>query len=146
MTTSLPSTRSIDETRSEQLGRQLASHLSQGAAQLPHDISERLRAARVQACERRQEILVQEAPALFVNGQANGLQLSHSHWWGRLGVFGLLLLVVLALFTVSVIQDDIDARELAEIDGALLADDLPLGAYVDRGFAQYLRTEGRIGH
>jgi hypothetical protein len=37
-------------------------------------------------------------------------------------------------------SDDFLAQDLAEIDSAILADDLPPAAYTDPGFAQFLKN------
>ena len=36
-------------------------------------------------------------------------------------------------------QDERVAQEMAQIDAALLTDDLPLAAYADPGFSQFLK-------
>jgi len=41
---------------------------------------------------------------------------------------------------ISVIQEERRTDELAEVDSALLTDDLPPAAYTDPGFAQFLKT------
>jgi hypothetical protein len=50
-----------------------------------------------------------------------------------------LLALVLGLIAINTIQNDDNANELAEIDAALLTDDLPPAAYTDPGFAQFLK-------
>ena len=45
----------------------------------------------------------------------------------------------MGLIAINVIQDDNRASELAEIDAALLTDDLPPSAYADPGFSQFLK-------
>jgi len=50
-----------------------------------------------------------------------------------------LLALVLGLIAISIIQNDNRTTELAEIDAALLTDDLPPTAYTDPGFAQFLK-------
>ncbi|MEN9670201.1 MAG: hypothetical protein RL018_478, partial [Pseudomonadota bacterium] len=59
--------------------------------------------------------------------------------WSRLASFLPLIALVVGLITISVIQNDLRARELAEVDTALLVDDLPPAAYADAGFAQFLK-------
>jgi hypothetical protein len=44
------------------------------------------------------------------------------------------------LITIHVLQNDLRASELAEIDSALLTDDLPPAAYTDPGFLKFLKT------
>jgi hypothetical protein len=49
--------------------------------------------------------------------------------------------LVAGLLVISVVQDDDRASELADVDSALLADDLPPAAYADPGFAQFLKSD-----
>jgi hypothetical protein len=60
--------------------------------------------------------------------------------WGWVSSAVALLILVAGLMTITSIQDDIRANELAEIDAELLTDVLPPAAYTDPGFAQFLRS------
>ena len=119
------------------------SFLSTGAANLPHDISERLRSARVQAVVKRKITKIQTAgSAINMGGNAamawgspDGLG-----WWGRIGSVMPLIALVLGMLTIDSVQNNSRARELAEVDAALLTDDLPPAAFSDPGFVQFLRT------
>jgi hypothetical protein len=62
-------------------------------------------------------------------------------WWTRLGAVLPLVALVAGLITISAWQEDQRASELAEVDAALLTDDLPPAAYTDSGFAQFLKLE-----
>ena len=44
------------------------------------------------------------------------------------------------LVTINLVQDDDRTAEVAELDAALLTDDLPPEAYADPGFLQYLKS------
>jgi hypothetical protein len=131
----------------EQFALRVTSRLSEAAENLPHDISERLRAARVQSVDKRKWILTQTAPEILTHGHSSALTASHGHphanWWNRIGAFGLLLVLVVGLFAINEIQDELGARELADIDAALLTDDLPPAAYLDAGFTQFLKSGNR---
>ena len=61
-------------------------------------------------------------------------------WWSRLGVAlpAVALLAGLLLIQQSHIDEQISAA--AEIDAALLADDVPPNAYSDPGFVEFLKT------
>ena len=63
-------------------------------------------------------------------------------WWTRIGSVVPLIALVAGLITISVLQDEDRASELAEVDSALLTDDLPPAAYTDPGFAQFLKADG----
>jgi hypothetical protein len=125
----------------------VASRLTDANNELPHDVTERLRAARVQAVDKRKQILMQTASEFNVVSHSNILSLNHGHehasWWNKLGAIGLLLTLVIGIFVTNLVQDELRIRELADIDSALLTDDLPPSAYVDPGFAQFLKSNNR---
>jgi hypothetical protein len=132
------------QIRADALGKALALRLSEGAEHLPHDITERLKAARAQAVAKRKIVSAQTVTAgslAFSSGEA-ALQLGGSDggWLNRIASLLPLLALVAGLVSIAVLQDDDRTRELAEVDAELLTDDLPPAAYTDPGFAQYLRA------
>ncbi|WP_076998463.1 DUF3619 family protein [Variovorax sp. KK3] len=136
MNTTLSTTAAATE---ELFGRRVAARLSAGTQQLPHDIGERLRAAREQALARRKVVRVlQAAPAVVQSGGAAALG---GGWWTRIGSVIPLVALVAGLVVITTLQEDNRANELAEVDAALLTDDLPPSAYTDPGFAQFLKSE-----
>jgi hypothetical protein len=64
----------------------------------------------------------------------------HLNWWDRVAAAAPLLALVLGLVAINVVQNDTRANEIAEIDAALLTDDLPPAAYTDPGFTQFLKS------
>jgi hypothetical protein len=58
--------------------------------------------------------------------------------WNRIASMLPLIVLVVGLITISLVQNDQRAQELADVDVALLTDDLPPSAYADPGFAQFL--------
>lgn len=125
------------ETR---LAAQLAAALRVAAEAPPPDVAERLRFGREQALARaRRERASGAAPFMAGGGLAVLGRLGP--WWPRLGA--LLPALVLAAGVVWVAQEA--QREqlsvAAEIDTALLADDLPPAAYADPGFVAFLKLE-----
>jgi hypothetical protein len=62
-------------------------------------------------------------------------------WLGRLSSGLALLVLVVGMLGISEAQNELRARELAEVDLALLTDDLPPAAFADPGFLQFLQTE-----
>jgi hypothetical protein len=122
----------------EQFGRRVASRLTAGNLELSHEVSERLRAARVQAVARRKPVQqLRTAPAVVSRGSAATLG---GGWWTRIGSVIPLVALAAGLVAISVLQEDNRTNELAAIDSALLTDDLPPAAYTDPGFAQFLKT------
>lgn len=135
-----------DPSAEERLGRMVAARLSESAAVLPHDISERLRVARLQALAKRPQL--QAASAVVANrGGAAALAMgSGDHGFGpwRLVASMLPLMALVAgLVLLNLLISDERAQELADIDAALLTDDLPPAAYADPGFVQFLKSAPR---
>ncbi len=101
-------------------------------------IAERLRAARERALERRR---VAHEPSL---AWARGTAGTVIGGFGGAGGFSLRLLLATALLVaglaaIYVGQQDQRAADVEEIDALLLTDDLPIDAYLDRGFDTWLK-------
>ena len=119
------------------------SYLSASASELPHDISERLRAARAQAVAKRKIAKIQTAGSTVNLGGSAAITWGSSDglgWWGRIGSVMPLIALVVGMLTINSIQSDNRTREIAEVDAALLTDDLPPAAFSDPGFLQFLKT------
>lgn len=101
-------------------------------------IRERLRAARERALERRK--LAREPALAWTRSSAAAVL-------GGLGGtagFALRLLLATAVLGAGAVaiyvgQQDQRAAEVEELDALLLTDDLPLDAYLDRGFEAWLK-------
>ncbi len=127
----------------DRYGLKTASYLSAGTADLPYDISERLRAARAQAVAVRKIAKVQTTPvgattrvgATLTWGSDDGFGL-----WSRIGSVLPLIALVAGLLAINSLQTDKLVQELAEVDSALLTDELPPDAFSDPGFVQFLKT------
>jgi len=120
----------------------VAASLSEQADALPHDLGERLRVAREQAVARaRQARLAHPAAAPQVSVQAQGSLVlgSSPSFWQRLASVLPLMVLVLGLVLIQHLHEQADIQAAAEIDAALLADDLPPEAYGDPGFVAYLK-------
>jgi hypothetical protein len=127
-----------------QFGLRVAARLDMASQDLPHEISERLRAARTRAVSARlrtqpqsqvrRDVVTQGGVALLHFGD-EGLNL-----WSRLASLIPLIALVAGLALISDFFDDQRANELAEVDSALLIDDLPPAAYADPGFLQFLKN------
>lgn len=127
----------------DRFGLKAVSYLSAGTADLPYDISERLRAARAQAVSKRKIVKAQTAGSVVNAGGSAALTWGSEEglsWWGRIGSVLPLVALVIGLLAISSIQDDNRTQELAEVDSALLTDVLPPAAFADPGFVQFLKT------
>lgn len=109
---------------------QVRRHLNQGAAAISPGALERLALARSNALAHQRVAAHSTILAgLGVNFHLDGLRPRQ--------VLGALVLV--AALSVSLMwhaQEQV--AELEEVDSALLSDDLPLDAYLDKGFAAWL--------
>ena len=124
-------------------GVRVASMLGERAQATAPDISERLRFAREQALTRGQAARRQErtAAAPVVVGRGRAATLANPlGWWFKLGSAAPLALLVLGLAGIAHVHDKAQIAAVAEVDAALLSDDLPPSAYTDPGFAEYLKT------
>ena len=130
------------EQPQERFGREVARRLSAGTVELPYHITERLRAARTQALSKRKNVGLQAAPAILVAGNSATLGLGGPgfSWWRQIAAALPLVVLVGGLVLIHSVQNEHRASEVAEVDAALLTDDLPPSAYADSGFVQFLKT------
>lgn len=134
------------DLRLDHFGRRIAARLDTANAQLPHHISERLRAARTRAIAASQVQAPQRQTARGLENH-NGVGVLHFgdeglNLWSRLAAIFPLIALVAGLLLVKQVIDTRRADQLAEVDTALLTDDLPPSAYTDPGFLQFLKTAG----
>ena len=124
----------------------IAARLSEASSQIPHDISERLRAARLQALGKRKVISARTASSIAASGSAAAITFGGAFGdekfslWSAIASALPLIALIVGLISINVIQNDYRAGEVAEVDAALLTDDLPPTAYTDSGFVQFLKT------
>ena len=124
-------------------GMLLAGKLKAGAAELPHDVAERLRAARARALASR-KLAVNRPVAVLSRGGELSLGWGGEEqmgWFGRLSSTLALCMLVFGMLGISEAQSEMRARELAEVDVALLTDELPPAAFADSGFLQFLQSD-----
>ena len=133
-----------DPTPADQFGRAVAARLSAGTDEISYEARERLRAARVRALQVRRKPAA--APVLAgQRGGAGSLALGDGQpgFWTRIASVLPLLLLAGGIVLLHGFQSDQRASELAEVDAALLTDDLPPAAYADPGFVQFLKQSSR---
>ena len=136
----------------DRFGLKLASHLSTGADDLEHDFSERLRVARQLALAKRKlpALTRETARPTVLGNQGSSVVLGggagdEPGWWNRLASFLPLVVLVVGLVAIPSLQNDFRANEVAEIDAALLTDDLPPAAFIDPGFAEFIKARRAAG-
>jgi hypothetical protein len=124
-----------DEPR---LARTLARHLDLGAAAMRPGTVYRLQQARARALAG-----VERVPAAGAELAAAGPGGASGGRFGRAGVarwLGMALLVAAIGFGYQQWHSAQQVREFEDLDLHLLASDLPIDAYLDRGFQNWLRA------
>ena len=124
----------------------ITSVLNDGARQLPHDVTERLRFAREKALERARATALAANPVsaggarvqrdgtlTWVGGGPRG-------WWLRLAAVLPLVALVGGLVLIQNMHANSQISAAAEVDSELLADEVPPTAYADPGFVEFLKT------
>ena len=126
----------------DQFGRIVARTLSANLEQMPYEVQERLRAARMRAVAARRvgPILVAQTEVQYLGNGTLSLGGPWKGWTPLASMFPIVLLLV-GLFTINMVLDDYRANEVAEVDSALLTDDLPPHADTDPGFLQFLNLQ-----
>jgi hypothetical protein len=118
----------------EQLFASKVCQVLDRATQVEPAIAERLRAARERALDARR---LERAPALAWADNVLGSIGGHSGLWLRFVLPTILLLLSVA--GIYTWQQNQRLAETEEIDAELLTDDLPIDAYLDRGFEAWLK-------
>lgn len=129
----------------------VVARLSEAESEIDRDCTERLRAAREQALARRKVSALPEHLPVAVPLVAADLALAGGQGasvpaieglglWTRLASLLPLVALVAGLWTIQAIQNHHRAAELADVDAALLTDDLPPSAYADPGFLAFLHA------
>jgi len=139
-----PVTRSAAEAdRIEaRFGLRVGALLEEQARRTPHDVSERLRIAREQALARARASRVATAPAEVVVGRGGAAVLARQPgWFFRFASFAPLLVLVGGLLLIDQWHERAQNEAAADVDVALLADDLPPDAYSDAGFVEFLKQD-----
>jgi protein-S-isoprenylcysteine O-methyltransferase Ste14 len=109
---------------------------------LSDDTLQHLSAARRVAMARKKKAVVVRVQQPVLAGALGGTMSDSPSWLSRIGV-AVPLLAGIILFA-GIYQHETAKRvsELAEIDAAVLSDELPLSAYLDHGFNAFLAEKG----
>lgn len=133
---------SVSDTLQSRFALRVASRLTEGCDTLPPSITERLRFAREQALLQARGARTQASAPSAASRPARETLLARWTTGWRLKFAGLVpvLALVGGLVLIEQWQDSTQIAVAAEIDAALLSDDLPPTAYSDAGFVEYLKT------
>jgi hypothetical protein len=120
---------------------QVTARLTAHSEGMSADITERLRFAREKALLHAQAARSQPQPS-WVGVTSNGVALlgnGGTQWWIKLASVIPMVALVGGLFFIQSWHERMQVSAAAEVDAALLSDDLPPLAYEDQGFAEFLR-------
>ena len=121
----------MNETQERQFGYRIRQILNQGTHEVKPGVAQRLAAARQRALERHSA-----EPALAWADNVTG----SIGWAGvTLRVLVPLAMLVACAGAAYTWQQNQRAAEIEEVDALLLTDDLPIDAYLDRGFQNWLK-------
>jgi hypothetical protein len=122
------------------VARRITARLTERADDVPHEVAERLRVARQQAVERARQLRkLSAAPAWAAQG-GSAVMSGPPSWWLRVASIVPLALLLVGLFAIQRTYLEQQISAAAEIDEAILTDDLPPQAYTDPGFAEFLKS------
>ena len=129
----------LTETQADQFGRASAALLSQSAQSLPAGIKDRLHAARMKAlsAKKAEKVLAQKPVFAGISGNWNS---GSNGLWDTVGWIAPLVVLVFGLIGIAQWQDDSRINDIAEVDAALLSDDVPPDAYADSVFLAFLKN------
>ena len=111
----------------------LRQHLNRGLHELPPSTADRLAAARQRALSQQKQTV--SLPVLATAGNFVQMHLERLHYKPLFAALALAACIVYTPFWVAERRVD----ELSAIDSALLSDELPIGAFTDKGFAAWLK-------
>ena len=139
--TSLTAARDAMQAR---FARRVVARLNDNAEQLGGDVTERLRFARERAVARAALARTTAASApVGITASGAALLGAGSGWWVKVASVLPLLALVVGLMLIQRWQTTAQISVAAEVDAALLADDVPPTAYRDAGFIEFLKTPPR---
>ena len=127
------------ETQVDQFGQASAALLRQSTQHIPQHIKDRLYAARMKAIAARKPEKVCLQQQVFA-GSARNWTSGSNGIWDTVGWIAPLLVLIFGLIGIAQWQDNSRINDIAEVDAALLSDDVPPDAYADNGFMAFLKN------
>jgi hypothetical protein len=118
--------------------------LNENIDNLPTSTTERLALARKEALSRKKRSSPLRAllPRSVYAGNPGAFFNTPFSWLARVGLVLPVVFLVTALAGIYQFEQQQRISETAEIDAAVLSDELPLSAYLDHGFNAFLAKRG----
>ena len=133
-------TDNLPDTELDRVGKALRPYLDAGAQNIKPGIAYRLAEARRAAVA---SLDTQTASATLTHGDsllmAGGPRGRVSDW--RFWATGLVVAALLSSYSYQQWSEMATARDTADVDVMLLADDVPVDALLDKGFSHFLRDD-----
>ncbi len=130
-----------DELSDSEFGFRVRQALNEGLEHLDYRTTLKLQQAREAALVRQRGAQTTRGWVLQTAG-AGGPVDDAPGWWSRLGLAAPLLALVVGFVGIYQYQEQRRISELADMDFAVLMDEIPLDTYADKGFGALLRTVG----
>jgi hypothetical protein len=121
--------------------RRITAALGESSRAVTPDIAERLKFAREQALQRAKQArpVPVVVPELAFAGAMGSARRGGGGWGLRFGALVPLVVLVAGLFGIQQYVSNSQISAAADVDAALLSDDVPPAAYSDPGFVEYLK-------
>jgi hypothetical protein len=129
----------LSPTEADQFGQSAAALLRQGSQSLPASIKDRLYTARLKAIAAQKPEKVRIQQPVFASSTGSWSSSSRP-FWGNVGWIAPFVVLVFGLIGIAQWQQDSRINDIAELDVALLTDDVPPDAYADSGFMGFLKN------
>lgn len=127
-------------TNDQDFAKKITTYLDHGTANLKAGVAYRLQIARQEALARLTD--PQRATELGLAGVHGGTLSGGRSFWTSAWLWIGIALIAAAGFGFHQWQAYQQLNDLEETDAAILSSDLPLDAYLDRGFQNWLKRTG----
>ena len=134
-----PNEEQLSPVDADQFGLAAAALLRQGSQTLPASVKDRLYAGRLKALslKKPEKVLVQNHAFAGSSGTWSS---GSNPIWDAIGWVAPLVVLLFGLIGIAQWQEDSRINDIAEVDAALLTDDVPPDAYADSGFMHFLKN------
>jgi Protein of unknown function (DUF3619) len=112
--------------------------LNESATHLPYKVSHRLAQSRQAAMAKYSAQPVVGVQAVLAGAMSTGNDLPY--WRQALNLAFPAVIVAAALYAISATRDTAEVDATAEIDRAVLLDELPISTYTDYGYGVFLKN------
>ena len=130
----------MNQPEQEELARKLVQHLDHGVDRLAPEVRQGLQKARNLALSKYHQ---RPEPVLGLAGAGQAAAWMTTHRFYDTRSLITVAALVLALVGVAYWQGSNPVAEIADIDTSLLTDELPVNAYLDKGFDSWLKRSSR---